>query len=201
MPYNQGYQQNYQTPQTEEAMDWDGMISGDDAKGFEILPEGDYFFTVRQFTRGRYEGGEKMPPCNKAALTLTLKSAWEPTPEKPSAEGETTVNLFIVKSQKWKLSQFFVSIGYLKAGEEKPMNWSIVPGSSGTCSVTQREWTGNNGQKRVSNDVTRFYDPEESPVKAAQGYHSASSAAAQTPEQQTLPMPKNQQTPWSAGTF
>ena len=92
MPYNNQtqYQQTQGQPQ-DEVMGWDDAINGDDANGYEPLPEGDYHFTVKTFTRGRYEGGPKMPPCNKAVLTLELKSAWQPTPEKKAAEGETTL--------------------------------------------------------------------------------------------------------------
>ena len=123
MAYNN--QQGYQQGQTDDiALGWDDVLDGDDANGYEPLPEGDYYFTVKNFVRGRYEGGEKLPPCNKAVLTLALQSAWTPTQEKPAASGEVTVNLFIVKSQRWKLSQFFIAIGYLKPGEEKAMNAS-----------------------------------------------------------------------------
>lgn len=151
MAYNTyNNQQSSQQPQGQTndiPLGWEDVLDGDDADSYKLLPEGDYYFTVKSFTRGRYEGGEKIPPCNKAVLTLSLKSAWTPTPDKPAAEGETTVNLLIVKSMRWKLSQFFIAIGYLKPGEEKAMNWNIVPGSTGTCAVTFREWTGNDSKK------------------------------------------------------
>ncbi|MBQ9347808.1 MAG: hypothetical protein IJT94_10830 [Oscillibacter sp.] len=215
MAYNN--QQGYQQGQTDDiALGWEDVLDGDDANGYESLPEGDYYFTVKSFTRGRYEGGEKLPPCNKAVLTLTLKSAWTPTQEKPAAEGETTVNLFIVKSQRWKLSQFFIAIGYLKPGEEKAMNWSIVPGSTGTCAVTLREWTGNDGKKHTGNDVARFYDPEKSPVPPTppasptdpaaaprQTWQSAAAPAAAGNQgvQQQMSFPQQPANPWAAGKF
>ena len=220
MAYNN--QPGYQQPQAQTddiALGWDDAINGDDANGYEPLPEGDYYFTVKNFVRGRYEGGEKLPQCNKAVLTLTLKSAWTPTQEKPAAEGETTVNLFIVKSQRWKLSQFFIAIGYLKPGEEKAMNWSIVPGSTGTCAVTLREWTGNDGKKHTGNDVARFYDPEKSPVPPtppaspapaaaaqyapapSQTYQPTNAASGNQGVQQQMSFPQQPANPWAAGKF
>ncbi|MBQ9348864.1 MAG: hypothetical protein IJT94_16250 [Oscillibacter sp.] len=219
MAYNN--QQGYQQGQTDDiALGWDDTINGDDANGYEPLPEGDYYFTVKNFTRGRYEGSEKLPPCNKAVLTLALTSAWTPTQEKPAAAGETTANLLIVKSLRWKLSQFFIAIGYLKPGEEKAMNWNIVPGSTGTCTVSIREWTGNDGKKHKGNEVTRFYDPEKfsvppaspaapaaaprqtwQPAAAAPAVSAAPAAAGNQGVQQQMAFPQQPANPWAAGKF
>ena len=209
---------NNQQGQTDDiALGWEDVLDGDDANGYEPLPEGDYYFTVKGFTRGRYEGGEKLPPCNKAVLTLALKSAWTPTQEKPAASGEVTTQLFMLKSLKRKVTQFFIAIGYLKPGEEKAMNWNIVPGSTGTCAVTLREWTGNDGKKHTGNDVARFYDPEKSPVPPTppaspaaptaaprQTWQSAAAPAASTGSQgvqQQMQFPPQPANPWSAGKF
>lgn len=53
-------------------MDWDSAIESDGSQ-FIVLPEGDYAFTVTGFERGRYPGSAKLPPCNKASLTLTVE--------------------------------------------------------------------------------------------------------------------------------
>ena len=53
-------------------LDWDDAIESD-GQEFVILEEGDYNFTVTDFERGRFPGGTKIPPCNKAALTLGWK--------------------------------------------------------------------------------------------------------------------------------
>ena len=39
---------------------------------FQILPDGDYNFTVTGFERGRHQGSAKLPPCNKAIITLKM---------------------------------------------------------------------------------------------------------------------------------
>ena len=193
---NSGYQQ-------EPEMGWDDVISND-GNEFDVVPEGDYYFTVTNFTRARHPGSEKMPTCNKAVLTLALTSAWEPTAEKPSVQGETTVNLFLNRKNEWKLCQFFTAIGQRKHGEEIRMNWNAVLNASGTCAVTQREWT-TNGQKYTGNDVKRFYDPEKSPVAqlpATRSQRPATTASSgQRPAQPSVPGTTASGSMWSAGKF
>ena len=55
-------------------MEWDDAIESD-GQEFIILEEGDYNFRVVEFERGRFPGSAKIPPCNKAALTLQVKTA------------------------------------------------------------------------------------------------------------------------------
>lgn len=52
-------------------MGWDDVIEND-GQEFIVLPEGDYTFTVSNFERGRFPGSAKIPPCNKATLTLNI---------------------------------------------------------------------------------------------------------------------------------
>ena len=51
-------------------MNWDDTIEND-GQEFVVLPEGDYTFTVTNFERGRFPGSTKIPPCNKATLTIS----------------------------------------------------------------------------------------------------------------------------------
>lgn len=210
MDFNQLRQHADANQQPEPEMGWDDVISNDGGD-FEPVPEGDYFFTVTSFKRARHEGSEKMPPCNKAILTLALTSAWEPTEDNPEAQGEVTVNLFLNRKSEWKLCQFFTAIGQRKHGEETRMNWNAVPGSSGTCAVSTRSWTNKeNNQTYTSNDVKRFYDPEKSPVKInVTQYSTTPPSRAQYPAQNQQPpaqreisnMPKNPSNPWTSGKF
>lgn len=41
---------------------------------YVVLPDGDYNFKVTGFERGRYEGGEKIPACNMAIITLEIEN-------------------------------------------------------------------------------------------------------------------------------
>ena len=54
-------------------LDWDATIE-DDGQEFITLEEGDYNFTVTGFDRGRFPGGPKIPACNKATVTMQVKT-------------------------------------------------------------------------------------------------------------------------------
>ena len=137
---------------------WDDEIQRDDT--FQVLPEGDYRFTVTRFERARHSGSEKIPACPKAVLTLAVSG--------PEGSGEVQTNLFLHSKFEWKLCQFFTSVGQRKHGEAMRMNWGAVPGSGGVCHVTVRKWTGNDGKERESNEVSEFYAPDDAPQVSGQ---------------------------------
>lgn len=132
---------------------WDDEIENDGSP-YEALPEGDYDFRVEKFERARHGGSEKIPACNKAILTLSVVGQ--------EGRGTVQTNLFLYSKFEWKLCQFFTSIGHRKHGERLRMNWPSVPGSTGRCHVGVRSWTGNDGKERKGNEVTEFYEPDES---------------------------------------
>ncbi|MCH5212246.1 MAG: DUF669 domain-containing protein [Oscillospiraceae bacterium] len=131
---------------------WDDEIEKD-SSDFVILPEGDYNFTVTGFERGRHNGSDKLPACNKAILSIKLEGA----------AGTTTIkhNLFLHSKCEGMLCAFFTSIGQRKKGEKLRMNWTTVTGSRGRCKVGIHEYQGRDGDTKKSNQITRFYEPEE----------------------------------------
>ena len=131
---------------------WDDEIENDSPE-FVILPEGDYEFVVTKFERGRHNGSEKLPPCNKAILTLQVAG------EKGVAL--ITHNLFLHSKCEGMLCAFFTAIGQRKHGEKLKMNWNNVIGASGRLKLGIRTWAGNDGAEKTSNDVKKFYEPEE----------------------------------------
>lgn len=139
----------------EKELQWDDTITKD-ASDFVLLPEGDYNFTVESFERGRHGGSEKLPPCNKAVLTLRIEAA----------EGTVRIthNLFLHSKTEGMLSAFFSCIGQKKKGEPLKMNWGMVPGSSGRCKIGIHSYQNKDGEDRKSNDVKRFYPKEEGPA-------------------------------------
>lgn len=165
---------------------WDDEIQNDGSP-FQVLPEGDYRFTVKKFERARHSGSEKVPACNKAILTITVFNS--------EASGEVQTNLFLHSKFEWKLCQFFVAIGQRKHGEVMRMNWGAVPGSGGVCHVGIRKWSGNDGKERESNEITEFYDPESAPQVEATQPHT------QTTAQGWSELPQSTPTPWSNGSF
>lgn len=137
----------------DKPLDWDEEILND-GNEFTLLPEGDCSFTVKKFERGRHNGSDKLPACNKAILTLELTS---------DETGDTTTlehNLFLHTKTEGMLSQFFASIGQKKKGEPLRMNWQSVPGSTGRCKVFIDEWTGKNGDQMKNNKIKKFYPAE-----------------------------------------
>lgn len=136
----------------EKEFGWDDEIEKDSDE-WVLLPEGDYDFTVTAFERGRHQGSDKLPPCNKAILTLKVEGP----------EGTTTIthNLFLHSKTESMLSAFFCAIGQKKHGEKLRMNWQTVIGARGRCKVYVDKWTGRDGEEKKSNKIKRFYDPEE----------------------------------------
>ena len=134
-------------------LEWNDSIEND-GQEYILLPEGDYNFTVIDFERGRFNGSAKIPPTNKAILTVQVESK----------EGIATVkfDLILYRSLEWRLSSFFRSIGQKKHGEKTFMNWSKVVGSKGRAHFKQRSYVNQNGEEKFVNDVDRFidYDPK-----------------------------------------
>lgn len=136
--------------------DWEDEIEQDGPE-FITLPEGDYDFIVTKFERGRHAGSEKLPPCNKATVYLKI--------EVP--EGVTTIkhNMFLHTITEGMLCNFFTGIGQRKHGEKVTMNWNEVVGAIGRAKVGIRKWKNDNGDERTSNEIKRFYEPDESTPK------------------------------------
>lgn len=141
---------------SEREYDWNDIIENDST--FEILPEGDYDFTVISFERARHNGSEKLPPCNKAVLTIRVSNG--------EKTGTIFYNLFLHTKTEGMLCAFFTAIGHRKKGEQLRMDWSRVTGAKGRCKVGIRKWTGNNGQEMTSNDIVRFYEPDDRTAQA-----------------------------------
>jgi hypothetical protein len=139
---------------------WEDPIENDGAD-FEVLPEGDYDFEVVGFERGRHPGSDKLPPCNKAIVSIRINGA----------AGQTTIkhNLFLHTKTEGLLCAFFVGIGQRKHGERVTMNWSQVVGSRGRCKIGVRKWKNDKGEDVPYNDIKRFYEPDKQPAKFEQG--------------------------------
>lgn len=147
----QGFTEDVNAPAFEEGeLGWDDEIEKDH-EPLVIVPEGDYDFEIVKFERGRYEGSEKMPACNKATVYLKVV-----TPD--GKEGLVRHQMFLHTKTEWQLTDFFTAIGYRKRGERLRMNWNIVVGSTGRAKIGIRKYNGND-----YNEVKKFYDPDDSP--------------------------------------
>lgn len=139
----------------EREFQWDDTIEKD-AVDTVLLPEGDYNFTVESFERGRHNGSEKLPPCNKAILKLRVESK--------QGTAYITHNLFLHQKTETLLSAFFTSIGLKKKGEPLQMNWNMVPGSSGKAKISIHTYRNDDNEERKCNQVKRFYPKEDGPA-------------------------------------
>ena len=137
-----------------KALNWDDEIVKDSGE-FTLLPEGDYAFKVINFERAWYDGSDKIPPCNKAIITIKI--------EAPEGTTELKENLFLTTKTEGLLSAFFASIGQKKKGEPLRMNWNKVIGSTGKVKVGTRTYNDS-----TYNQVKRWLSPEE--PKSAGGF-------------------------------
>ena len=119
-------------------MDWNDTIESD-GQEFVLLEEGDYNFIVTNFERGRFPGGQKVPACNKATITVRF-------------------DLLLYRTLEWRIASFFRCIGQKKAGEKLVMDWNKVVGSKGRAHFKQRTYTNNSGEEKTINDIDKFYD-------------------------------------------
>lgn len=135
---------------SEREFSWDDTIQNDST--FEVLPEGDYSFTVKSFERGRHNGSDKLPACNKAVLKIELSDGTKST--------TLDHNLFLHSKTEGMLCAFFNAIGQRQHGQAMRMDWNKVIGSKGRCKLGIRKWKGNNGQEMESNQISKFYEPD-----------------------------------------
>lgn len=142
----------------DRAFDWDDVISKDGGD-FTLLPKGTYPFTVKSFERGEYAGGQKLPACKMAILTIEVDGGQLGT-------ATLTHRLFLHSRCEGLLCAFFVAIGLRKHGEPLHMPWAQVPGKRGMCEVGVRTWQSRNGQDMESNEITRFLEPDASAAPA-----------------------------------
>lgn len=107
--------------------EWDDTIVNDSS--FVELPEGDYDFEIDHYERGRFQGSDKIPPCNMAIVYFNVQA--------PDGQVATIRENFILHSRlEWKLSELFTSVGLKKKGEELRMNWNALEGMKGRAHVT-----------------------------------------------------------------
>ena len=152
-------------------LDWDSEISHDNE--FTILPEGDYTFTVKKFERARHNGSAKLPPCNKAVLTLEVTDGVK----------KTTIehNLFLHQKTEGMLCEFFTAIGQRKHGEKLRMNWPAVMGATGRCKVYVDKWQGKDGQPKESNKIKKFITSASETASSAPTASAAPTAGGWNP--------------------
>lgn len=125
-----------------------------DDNTFEVLPEGDYHFTVTDYEVGYYSGNSTKIPANTQQVTCELEI---PTLDKTV---RLKNNLFICKKLLFLVRTFAESIGMVGEKGKEKIDLTKMKGLTGICSITIRE--SNNGNE--FNRVESFYPPSKAPA-------------------------------------
>lgn len=131
---------------------WDDEIVSD-GSSYIFLDEGDYDFTVDSMERGTFPGSTKIPACNKATINLKVHT--------PQGDTSCKYDLILWSSLEWKLAEFFRAIGLKKHGEKLKPKWNAIVGCKGRARFYTRTYEKKDGTEGKTNDIRRFYDPED----------------------------------------
>lgn len=144
----------------ERELSWDDEINAN-ADEYVLLEPGEYDFRVLGYTRARFPGSAKLPPCNQAKVQIQI--------------GDTFLehNLFLHTKTEGLICAFFKAIGARQSGERLQMNWDTIAGATGRCVVKVREWMGKDGDIRKSNYISKFLPAEEGQMPPAQAQAQA----------------------------
>lgn len=141
------------------SFDWDDEV---EESSFELVPDGDYHFTVTNFERAWWEpynpAESKIQACNQANIELSI--GWinsEGTPKTNKIQHR----LKLTRSLQFMIYQFFESIGLRKKGDgTTKMPWDEIIGKTGICQVGHH--TDTKGIEY--NDIVKCYTPENAPT-------------------------------------
>jgi len=127
-------------------LSWNGQIKND---GAELLPEGEYTFTVAKVDKTTSQSsGAPM-----AVVTLQF-----------SGPDDAVVNVYdylvLTRAAEWKLSAFFRAIGMKKHGEPFVMDWDAAEGKTGRAEIYVDEFEKQSGGMAQKNKVDRYIDKD-----------------------------------------
>ena len=135
---------------------WDDEVEESD---FEIMPDGDYVFTVTQFERAWYEAKPeaKISSCHQANIELTI--SWR-NDQGMDRTSKIVYKLKLSRTLQFMIYQFFESIGLRKKGDgTTKMPWDQIIGKTGICQVGHHE--DNKGN--TYNDIIKCYPVDIAP--------------------------------------
>lgn len=124
---------------------------GDYDKGYVLLPEGTYDFTVVDLDETRYQPGSKssgkIGPCKQVILTLRFK---DPT---DGSDVDLKHNLYMYNNQGClgMIASFYDAVGMHKKGEPITFDWrkEVVIGKRGRAEINHRK--GSDGKSEYNN--------------------------------------------------
>ena len=133
-----------------------------DDNSFEVLPDGDYHFTVERHEVSYYSGDSTKIPPNTQVVTCYLSI---PYYNKDGALTTATVrnNLNIYSKALFAIRQFTDCIGLTPEKGQAKLDLEKMDGLTGVCAITVAETKKGN----EVNNVTVFYAPSKAPVVTA----------------------------------
>lgn len=190
MEYQNPYNSYNQQAQNDGSFGWDDVIK--EESSFTLLPEGNYRFTIKSFSKARYNGGDKIPACNKAIVTFDVF-----TPDGKSTE--LSENFLLHQKMEWKLSEFFASVGLKNKNEPVRMLWTPeLIGKSGICKIIVHNYK-KDGEDRQINRIEKLYPSYDQPQISSQPVRPNPAYAQQPAPQYQQPAPS--QCGWTQGKF
>lgn len=135
---------------------WDDEVEIGDK--YTLIPEGEYDFVVESFERGRYEGSDKVPSCNRALLKIRVDA--------PEGMAIMSESLLLYDRMQWKIGEFFLSIGAEEVDGKLRMNWQMVPQATGRAIIEIRP--DRNDPTKKYNHVKEFLPKKKKEFKAGE---------------------------------
>lgn len=140
--------------QENKVLDWDTKLEDipeDDHSLFRVVPEGDYDFEV----------DEILKQYSKSNLPMVLVQLII----FPVEGNKVRVDDRIVLTEKmrWKLNQFFKSIGQFEEAQKTGMNWDKVVHGKGRLTITHRTYDG-----KTYNQVKAYIVPAQAAVQVSE---------------------------------
>lgn len=135
---------------------WDDEVEESE---YEVMPDGDYAFTVTQFERAWYEAkpDSKIASCHQANIELTINWKNDKGMDRTS---KLTHKLKLSRSLQFMIYQFFESIGLRKKGDgSTKMPWDSIIGKTGICQIGHHDDSKGN----TYNDIVKCYPAELAP--------------------------------------
>ena len=180
-----GYQSGYQNAPQGNALGWDDDFEAQEST-FVLLPEGDYWFEITKLEKGRHNGSDKVPPCNKAIITFCIHA--------PQGDVVITENYLLIDLDwaRRKMTEFFSAIGFAeKGGQRVRMHWAPdLIGKRGICHIAPRKYKTQDGDERQTNDLKKLYPTWNQPNVEPIAPTAPQQTAYQVPPQYQQPAPQ-----------
>jgi len=128
-----------------------------DDNTFDVLPDGDYHFTVESHEIDYYSGNSTKIPPNTQQVICNLAIPHEKDGEIKTAKIRNTLNIY--SKGLWAVRQFVECIGMVPEKGKASIDMDAIDGMTGVCSIT----TVTSAKGNEFNNVGMFYPPSKAP--------------------------------------